>query len=94
MKDVPKAIEAVWKIESTQAVVITQDSVSGIPYEMSLCGDSCRRTLPRTQVDSVKLGYLGHHIDSKVVLEGAGVITLLLLAEAAVCAIIGATHDC
>ena len=36
---------------------ISQDSVSGIPYRMSLKCDSCRRSMPRGQVDSMKLGY-------------------------------------
>ena len=76
------------------AVVITQDSVSGIPYENSLTCDSCRRSLPRSQVDSMQLGYVRHHIDSKVVLQGAGAIALLLALEAAFCTLIGATHDC
>ena len=39
------------------AVVISQDSVSGIPYRTSLKCDSCRRSMPRGQVDSMKLGY-------------------------------------
>ena len=74
-------------------VVVTQDSVSGIPYEMSLTCDSCRISVPRSQVDSMELGYLRHHIDSKVVLQGAGVIAVLLLAEVVVCTLISAAHD-
>ena len=65
------------------AVVITQDSVSGIPYEMSLTCDSCRLSLPRSQVDSLQLGYLRHHIDSKAVLQVAGLAALGILVEAA-----------
>jgi hypothetical protein len=73
------------------AVVITDDSVSGIPYEMSLSCDTCRRALLRTQVDSIKLDYQGGHLDSKMALQVAGAVALALLAEAAVCA---ATHAC
>ena len=104
----PRDLVWIWSVGTVKkwkAVVITQDSVSGIPYQMrrggrgSLrrpyrCGDSCRRTLPRTQVDSMKLEYLGHHIDSKEVVQVAGAVTLVLLAEVVVCTIIGATHDC
>jgi hypothetical protein len=42
----------------------------------------------------MKLEYLGHHIDSKEVVQVAGAVTLVLLAEVVVCTIIGATHDC
>ena len=76
------------------AVVITQDSVSGIPYEMSLTCDSCRISVPRSQVDSMELGHIRHHIDSKGVLQVAGAVGLAILVEAAVCTLIGATHDC
>jgi len=39
------------------AVVVSGDSVVGIPYRMSVKCDSCRRSLPRNQVDSMKVGY-------------------------------------
>src|SRR5213083_1526052 len=57
-----KPYQPVWiwsggQVKKWHAVVITQDSVSGIPYRMSLKCDSCRRSMPRTQVDSIRLGY-------------------------------------
>jgi hypothetical protein len=75
------------------AVVVTQDSVSGIPHEMSLTCDSCRLSLPRSQVDSMQLAYLRHHIESKVVLQVGGAVALAILAEIVVCTLIGAAHD-
>jgi len=67
------------------AVVITQDSVSGIPYQMSVKCDSCRRSLARTQVDSMKLGYRTLPENLTIVLGGVAVLTL---AEAAVCTLV------
>ena len=73
------------QVNKWHAVVITQDSVSGIPYRMSLKCDSCRRSLPRTQVDSMKLGY---HTVPEYVIEGTGIVAVLTVAEAAVCAVV------
>jgi hypothetical protein len=56
----PHAPVWIWsggKVEKWQAVVITQDSVSGIPWGKTLKCDSCRSGMPRTQVDSMKVGY-------------------------------------
>jgi hypothetical protein len=39
------------------AVVITADSVSGIPLSQPLKCDDCRESIPRIQVDSMNLGY-------------------------------------
>src|SRR5512135_1692237 len=50
----------IWRssgVEKWHAVVITQDSVSGIPYEAPLKCALCRRSIPRVQVDSMKLYY-------------------------------------
>ena len=44
-------------VEKWRAVVITQDSVSGIPFESSRKCVVCRRSIPRVQVDSMKHGY-------------------------------------
>src|SRR5262249_10320634 len=55
----PSAVVWVWNggtVEKWHAVVITPDSVSGIPYRISLGCDSCRRSMPRAQVDSMKVG--------------------------------------
>lgn len=38
------------------AVVITRDSVSGIPFLEPVDCDSCRVQFPRSEVDSVRLG--------------------------------------
>ena len=48
-------------VEQWHWVEITPDSVSGIPWKLQVTeGYSCpmcRRSIPRTQVDSMKLGY-------------------------------------
>src|SRR5207249_10335905 len=59
-----KPSDPVWiwsggKVEKWRAVVITPASVSGIPYTTSLKCDSCRRSIPRAQVDSMKLAAKG-----------------------------------
>ncbi len=72
-------------VEKWHAVVITENSVSGIPYRMPLWCGSCRLSIPRTRVDSMKLGY---HTVPEVVLVGAGALTALTLAEAAVCTVV------
>jgi hypothetical protein len=38
------------------AVLITRDSISGIPYTLSGC-ENCRRALPVFAVDSLSVGY-------------------------------------
>src|SRR5207237_4283506 len=43
--------------EKWRAVVITQDSVSGIPFETSRKCVVCRRSIPRIQGGSMKHGY-------------------------------------
>jgi len=50
----------IWRGDTLQqwhAVVITQDSVSGIPKKKPLTCHDCRRSIPLTQVDSLKVGY-------------------------------------
>ncbi len=75
------------KVEKWHAVVITPDSVSGIPYQISLKCDSCRRSLPRSQVDSMV-----HRFKSgagqgtgKTLIYGAGIIGAVLILEYVVC---------
>ena len=85
-----KPYQPVWiwsgdQVKKWHAVVITQDSVSGIPYSVPLKCYGCRRSMPRTQVDSMKLGY---HTVPEYVIEGAGIVAVLTLAEAAVCAVV------
>ncbi|HVH32270.1 MAG TPA: hypothetical protein VNA31_11515 [bacterium] len=77
------------KVEKWHAVVITQDSVSGIAYRMPVWCESCRLSIPRTRVDSMKLGY---HTVAEDLTKGAGIITLAILLEAAVCTLV-APHD-
>jgi len=73
------------QVKKWHAVVITQDSVSGIPYSVPLKCYGCRRSMPRTQVDSMKLGY---HTVPEYVIQGTGIFAALTLAEAAVCAVV------
>ena len=77
------------------AVVITQDSVSGVPYELPLPCDSCRHSLSRSQVDSMDVGYERHKVSNGVrALEYVGVVALAILVEAGVCALIHANNQC
>ena len=76
-------------VEKWHAVVITQDSVSGIPFETSLKCAICRRTVPRVQVDSMKHGYRTFAQD---VTEGAEAIGLALLVEIVLCSLSGGGH--
>src|SRR5882762_6290822 len=72
----PYADVRIWtggKVQEWHGVVISDDSVSGIPYRTSLKCDSCRRSLPRTQVDSMKLGYV-------TVAQTIGGVSILLFA--------------
>jgi len=67
----PDNLVWVWSrgtINKWRAVVFTHDSVSGIPYDLALKCDSCRLSLPLTQVDSMRLGYR-YESTPKVVLE-------------------------
>jgi len=73
------------QVKKWHAVVITQDSVSGIPYSVPLKCYGCRRSMPRTQVDSMTLGY---HTVPEYVIKGTGIFAVVTLAEAAVCAVL------
>jgi len=73
------------QVKKWHAVVITQDSVSGIPYSVPLKCYGCRRSMPRTQLDSMKLGY---HTVPEYVIKGTGIFAVLTLGEAAVCAVV------
>lgn len=75
------------------AVVVTPDSVSGIPFEMPLTCDSCRRSLPRSQVDSMQVAYKIAQADSKMLGEVAGAIGAVLLIEMVICTAARA-HSC
>jgi len=43
-------------VERWHALVISRDSVSGVPYLTPVNCDSCRVALPRAEVDSIRLG--------------------------------------
>jgi len=70
-------------VEKWHGVVLTADSVSGIPYETSLQCDSCRRSIPRGQVDSLK--YRTGPGVAKTSLLAAGVVAAAFLVEVVVC---------
>ena len=88
-----KPSDPVWiwsggKVEKWRAVVITPASVSGIPYGTSLKCDTCRRSIPRAQVDSMKVGpYQGRGPNA---LEVAGIVGAALLLEIVICSVVGA----
>jgi hypothetical protein len=55
----PRQQAQLWQDQKAQrvhGVVVGQDSISGIPFAHPLECDSCRITLPRSQVDSVRVG--------------------------------------
>ena len=79
------------KVQKWHAVVLTPDSVSGIPYRMALKCDSCRRSMPRAQVDSMKLG---PPTRAPKPLELAGALGAVLLLEMVICSALGAKNGC
>lgn len=79
------------EVNKWHAVVITQDSVSGIPYQMSVHCYNCRRSLARTEVDSMKLGYRTLPENVTMVVSAANAA---ILVEAALCYVVGARNDC
>jgi hypothetical protein len=87
----PSDVVWIWsagKVEKWHAVVVSPDSVSGIPYRMALQCDSCRRSMPRAQVDSMKVGpYQGRGPNA---LEAAGIVGAALLLEIVICSVVGA----
>ncbi len=68
------------RVEKWHWVVITQDSVSGVPWK-SRRWLTCVRSIPRVQVDSMKHGY-------RTSAEEVGGITAFLLVWRAVCAVV------
>ncbi len=91
----PSDVVWIWsggKVEKWHGVVITPDSVSGIPYGTSLKCDSCRRSIPRAQVDSVKLGHKTGVAPTP--LTYVGVLAAVLVLEIVVCSALGAQKAC
>jgi len=78
-------------VEKWRAVVITQDSVSGIPFESSRKCVVCRRSIPRVQVDSMKHGY---RTLAETVTEVVSVPTLLLVGEFALSCLLRGLNGC
>lgn len=62
-------------------MVITPDSISGIPFLAPLTCDSCRAIFPRAQVDSIQVGDPTGGFWASTILVLLG----LLLAAFAVC---------
>jgi len=72
-------------VEKWHGVVLTSDSVSGIPYGTSLECDSCRRSIPLVLVDSMKVR---HWTAAKTSLVVAGAVAAALVVEYAVCSLV------
>ncbi len=74
-----------------QAVTVSRDSVTGIPADSSAKCDSCRRALPRADVDSVRLNMLskGERAFWRSILVVVGAYALYLEATTPPC---GVTH--
>jgi len=83
----PQTPVRIWsggQVQKWHAVIITEQWVSGIPYQMPVTCDSCVLRIPRTQVDSMKI----EHTKGNA-LEVVGVLAAILVAEYVVCAVIG-----
>jgi hypothetical protein len=70
------------EVQKWHAVVITEETVSGVPSSMPVTCDSCVVRIPRTQVDSMKLEYKTN------ALELVGIVALVFVAEYVVCSLI------
>lgn len=62
------------------AVLVTRDSISGIPDTVSQQCDSCRLTLPTSAVDSLRVGYREDGGTDNPFVSDLGLIALILLA--------------
>ena len=73
-------------VEKWHAVVLTRDSVSGIPYQVSVTCESCRRSIPRTRVDSMRLGHKTSAGEAaKDTGEFVGILAAAIVLEGVVC---------
>ena len=97
----PSDVVSIWsggKVEKWHAVVITPDSVSGIPSKVAIDCDHCRLSMPVARVDSMTLGYKTRAPTrqgfAKTSLEMGGVVVAGLLLEYLLCSAIGAKNDC
>ncbi|HET9708895.1 MAG TPA: hypothetical protein VFP39_11395 [Gemmatimonadales bacterium] len=62
-------------VEKWHDVVVTEDSVTGTRFDMPLQCPRCRHSIPRSQVDSMTLGY---HTGVEHVAKAAGTVTVLV----------------
>lgn len=72
-------------VQKWRAVVVTEDFVSGSPWKPRRC-ETCRRSIPRAQVDSILLGY--KPLDEKIV-EDVGTLAGAYAFMVAFCAVFG-----
>jgi len=82
----------IWSGDSAvkwHAVRLTEDSVSGIPFRLSVKCDTCRRSMPRSHVDSMTLRY---KTGLQMVTEITGAVIGLTLVDGGVCMLV-APHD-
>ena len=82
----PSDAALIWSsgtVEKWHGVVITADSVSGIPYGTSLECDSCRLSIPLVRVDSMKYWTGGGVVKKSLVV--AGVLAAAFVVEVVVC---------
>jgi hypothetical protein len=56
------------------AVVVSRDSITGIPYKMPTACADCRRALPRTEVDSLRIR---DGVGATRVLAGVAILALV-----------------
>jgi len=80
----PKHPVWIWSdgvVKKWYAVIITPDSVSGVQYELPETCDLCRSSLPRSQVDSMKVGFEGHHVTAQSVTKGVGFTAAALTVD-------------
>jgi hypothetical protein len=77
-------------VERWHGVVLTGDSVSGVPYLRSIGCDSCRVTRSRAEVDSMRLGNPVAGFWKTVGL----VLALPVVIVEGVCAVAGRFPDC
>lgn len=64
------------------AVVVDSNAVSGIPFYQSPDCDSCRITVPRSSVDSIRVGQPMNAFWETVILIGTSLGIYTLLSEA------------
>jgi len=79
-------------VHKWRAVVITHDSVSGIPFETSRKCTVCRRSIPRVQVDSMVHDY---HTLAEGVIDVVGMAAVVTLGDFMVCYLLDPNdHQC